>query len=156
MTEIDHGFTTDMIYGIAGTFTGGLSSKGIRLFKKDGWYNVNTVYPICEDKDEVEGLKAYPTIKDLPEAIDVLIVVHKKEKNVEIIREASRLEKKPAVWFMPRTSSAEAIDICKENDMKYTSSCMMGHRQFSGLNRLNMHSIHGYLGGMSKIPEQKH
>ena len=141
MTEIDHGFTTNMVYGIAGTFTGGLSSKGIRLFKKDGWYNVKKVYPISEDQVEVEGLKAYPTVSDVPEPIDVLIVVHKQEKNVAIIREASKLKKKPAIWFMPRTMSSEALAICEENDMKYGSSCMIGHRQFKGLSRLNMHLI---------------
>ena len=154
MTEIDHGFTTDMKYGIAGTFTGGLSSKGLRLLKNE-WYNVNTVYPICEDQTEIEGLKSYPSINELPEPIDVLIVVHKKELTTEVVRQASTLEKKPAIWFMPGTISPESIAICEDNNMKYSSSCIMGHRQFSGLKRVfNMHSIHGYVAGMNKIPKQ--
>jgi hypothetical protein len=82
MVEIDHGFTTDMKYAIAGTFTGGLSSKGFRLLKKgteDSWFCVNQVYPVCENKNEVEGVTAYSSLKDLPEHVDVVIVVHKKE-----------------------------------------------------------------------------
>ena len=47
MVEIANGFTTDMVYAIAGTFTGGLSSKGLRLLNSE-WYNVKRVYPISK------------------------------------------------------------------------------------------------------------
>lgn len=158
MVEIDHGYTTDMKYAIAGTFTGGLSSKGLRLFRKDteeAWYCVNKVYPVVEDKDEVEGLKAYPSLKDLPEPVDVVIVVHKKEKTIETIKEAATLDKKPGIWFMPGTKSKEAVAICEENEMEYGSSCMMGHRAIPGLKRfINMHYFHGTVGGMKKVPKQ--
>ena len=97
MVEIDHGFTTEMKYAIAGTFTGGLSSKGYRLMKQgtdDSWYNIAAVYPVCPDKSEVEGDTAYSSLNELPETVDVIIVVHKKEKTTEIVEEASALKPK--------------------------------------------------------------
>jgi hypothetical protein len=158
MVEIDHGFTTDMKYAIAGTFTGGLSSKGFRLFKKgteDAWYCVNQVYPVCPDKTEVEGVTAYSSLKDLPEPVDVVITVHKKEQTTELVKEAASLEKKPSIWFMPGTISKESIAICEENNMNYGSSCMMGHRVIPGLKRfINIHYIHSKLGGMNRITKQ--
>ena len=160
MVEIDHGFTTDMKYAIAGTFTGGLSSKGFRVMKKgtdDSWYNVEEVYPVCPDKNEIEGgYKTYPTLKDLPKPVDVVIVVHKKEKTTEIVKEASTLKSKPAIWFMPGTESKESIAICEENDMKFASSCMMGHRLIPGWKRFfSIHNFHAKISGMNRIPKQE-
>ncbi len=160
MAEIDHGFTTNMKYAIAGKFTGGLSSKGFRLMKKgtnDSWYNVNEVYPVCPDKNEIEGGNtAYPSLKALPEPVDVVIVVHKKDLTTEIVREASTLDPKPAIWFMPGTQSKESVAICEENDMTFGSSCMMGHRKISGWKRFfNLHNFHSTVGGMNRIPKQE-
>ena len=159
MVEIDHGFTTEMKYAIAGTFTGGLSSKGYRLMKQgtdDSWYNIAAVYPVCQDKSEVEGDTAYSSLNELPETVDVIIVVHKKEKTTEIVEEASALKPKPAIWFMPGTQSEESVAICEENDMKFASSCIMGHRLIPGWKRFfNFHNFHAKVAGMNRIPKQE-
>ncbi|MFW9856687.1 MAG: CoA-binding protein [Candidatus Thorarchaeota archaeon] len=154
MVEIDHGFDTDMTYAIAGTFTGGLSSKGFRALK-DEWFNVKKVYPICPDKDSVDDIKAYQSLGELPEPVDVVIVVHKPSITTDIVRQASRLDPKPAIWFMPRTDTPESIDICEQNGMKYARSCLMGHREVSGMKRfINIHYYHSRLGKMNRIPKQ--
>lgn len=41
-------------------------NKSVRAFVDGGW----TVYPVNAKADEVEGLKAYPSIDDVPEPID--------------------------------------------------------------------------------------
>ncbi|MFQ5979401.1 MAG: CoA-binding protein [Candidatus Heimdallarchaeota archaeon] len=152
--EIDHGFTTDMRYAIAGTFTGGLSSKGYRLLKNE-WYKVQSVYPICADQDEVEGDKTYRSLKDLPEPVDVVVVVHKKALAADVVREAATLDPKPAIWFMPGTDSKESIAICEDNDMKYAKSCVFMHRKLPGIKRFfSYHNWHATLTGANKIPKQ--
>lgn len=154
MVEIDHGFTTEMKYAVAGTFTGGLSSKIYPLLKNE-WYNVMKVYPVCPDKNEIESDTAYNSLKNLPEPVDVVVVVHKKEITTEIVKEASTLDPKPAIWFMPRTDSKESIAICEENNMKYGMSCLMGHRAIPGFKRfINGHWWHSKVGGMNRIPKQ--
>ena len=154
MVEIDHGFTTEMKYAVAGTFTGGLSSKIYPLLKSE-WYNVKKVYPICPDKKEINGDPTYASLKDLPEPIDVVVVVHKKELTSEIVKEASMLNPKPSIWFMPRTDSKESIIICEENGMKYGMSCLMGHRAVPGFKRfINGHWWHSKVSGMNRIPKQ--
>lgn len=158
MVEIDHGFSTENKYAIAGTFTGGLSSKGYKLFKsgtEDSWYCVNKVYAVCPESKTVEGDPTYQSLSALPEPVDVVITVHKKDKTIGIIKEAAILNPKPAIWFMPGTESEEALAICKENGMKYASSCMMGHRLIPGLKRfVNMHYFHSKVSRMNRIPKQ--
>ena len=154
MVEIDHGFTTEMRYAVAGTFTGGLSSKGYRLLKNE-WFNVQQVYPVCPDKDEVEGSKAYKSLKELPESVDVVVVVHEKDLTTGVVREAATLDPKPAIWFMPGTDSKESIAICEDNKMKHGRSCLMGHRRFSSIKRFfSVHYYHSKLAGMNQVPKQ--
>lgn len=143
-----------MTYAVAGTFTGGLSSKIYPLLK-DEWYNVKKVFPVCPDKDNINGDPAYASLKDLPKPVDVVVVVHKKELTTEIVREASNMDPKPGIWFMPRTDSKESIIICEENGMRYGMSCLMGHRKFTGLKRfINGHWWHSKVSGMNRIPKQ--
>lgn len=154
MVEIDHGFTTEMIYAIAGTFTGGLSSKGLKLLKSE-WYNVKNVYPISKDQDKVEGLKSYKDLSSLPEKVDVIVVVHKKDLTTEIVKEASALSYKPAIWFMPGTESDESIAICEEKNLKYAMSCLMGHTAFKGISKfISPHFYHSKFAGFKTIPKQ--
>ena len=156
MVEIDFGFTTDMKYAVAGTFTGGLSNKGYRLLKNE-WYNVKTVYAVCPDEGKkVEGDISYPSLTALPEPVDVVIVVHKKELTTEVVREAAGLNPKPAIWFMPGTDSPESIEICEENDIKYAKSCIFMHRRIPGFKRfLNMHYIHSAFAKVNRISKQE-
>ena len=152
--EIDHGFTTDMKFAVAGTFGGGLSSKGYRLLKNE-WYNVKKVYPVCPDKTEVEGEKAYASLKDLPEPVDVVVVVHKQDITTEVVKEAATLDQKPAIWFMPRTDSTDSVTICEENNMKYAMSCIYMHREIPGWKKwFDFHRWHGVMSGANRVPKQ--
>lgn len=152
--EIDHGFTTEMKFAVCGTFTGGLSSKIYPLLKNE-WYNVKAVYPVVESKKEVHGDKSYASLDELPETVDVVVTVHKKDVTLDLVKKVSKMNPRPGIWFMPRTISEESIKICEENGIKYGSSCLMGHREFSGISRyFNMHNVHGYLGKWNKIPKK--
>lgn len=154
MVEIDHGFTTDMTYAVAGTFTGGLSSKSFRLLKSE-WYCVREVFPVCPDQTEVEGVQAYKSLAELPTVPDVVVVVHKKNITTEVVREATSLDPKPAIWFMPETDSPESIALCEDNNIRFGKSCLMGHRRFTGVGRFfNMHYYHSKFAGMNRIPNQ--
>ena len=113
------------------------------------------VYPISKDLNEVDGLKAIKNLSELPEKVDVVIVVHKKELTTEIVREASKLDYKPAIWFMPGTDSPESIAICEEYGLKYAKSCLLGHTQFKGLSKfISPHYYHSKLAGFNTIPKQ--
>ena len=154
MVEIDHGFTTEMKYGIVSGFRNNYPLNCFRLLKSE-WYNVAKVYPITRKHESIEGITAYKSVKVLPEPIDVLVVINKAEITFEIIKEVLNLPYKPAIWFMPGSISPESIELCEENNLKYAESCLLGHRQFKGISKfINMHYIHSKLSGMHRIPKQ--
>ncbi len=41
-------------------------NKAVRAYLKQGW----RVYPVSPKADEIEGLQAYPSVRDLPGAVD--------------------------------------------------------------------------------------
>ena len=87
--------------------------------------------------------------------LDTVRVVHKKDVTTTIVQEAATLDPKPAIWFMPGTQSKESVAICEDNNMKIASSCINGHRMFTGWKRFfNMHNFHAKVGGMNRIPKQ--
>ena len=154
MVEIDHGFTTEMTYGIAGRFTNKFALNSLKLLTSE-YYNVSKVYPITRKHKVIGNLTAYYSIKDLPEPIDVLIMLHKPHITLEILYEVLELSYKPAIWFLPGTSSPETIAFCEDNNLKYAQSCLFGHRQFKGIGKfVNMHYYHSKIAGMNQIPKQ--
>ena len=154
MVEIDHGFTTEMKYGLASGFSNKYPLELLRFLKSD-WYNVKEVYPISRKCDSVQGISTYKSVKDLPEPIDVLIVVNRKDITFEILKEVLTLPYKPAIWFMPGSASPENIALCEDNKLIYAQSCLYGHREFKGISKfVNMHYIHSKLSGMHRIPRQ--
>ena len=48
------------------------------------------VYPISRSSDEVFGLKAYPTISDVPEHVDLAILIIPAEFVPDTLRECGR------------------------------------------------------------------
>ncbi|RKY36357.1 MAG: CoA-binding protein, partial [Candidatus Omnitrophota bacterium] len=75
------------------------------------------VYPVNPRIKEVEGLKCYPSIKDVPVICDVANIVTPPRITEKIVRECKEKGIK-RVWLQPGAESQEAIDFCKENGIK--------------------------------------
>ena len=154
MVEIDHGFTTEMKYAVAGMFTNGLSSK-IFPKLKDQWYNVAKVYAVCDEKKDVyNGDISFQSLAELPEQIDVLIIVHKEDKTMLLLQEVEDLPYRPSLWFMPRTLTPKVRKRVNEIGLLYAESCLMGHMKRGGLGKLNLHNVHSYISHWKKIGKQ--
>src|SRR6202012_4876823 len=57
------------------------------------------IYPVNPNRPEIQGLKAYPSIGDLPETPDVAIVAVPAELAAPAIEELARLGVKAVVMF---------------------------------------------------------
>jgi len=66
-----------------------------------------TVYPVNPTKDEVMGLKSYPSLKDVPEPIDIVDVFRGSRHLPNIVDEAVEIGAK-AVWAQVGIFSDEA------------------------------------------------
>ena len=79
-------------------------NRALRAFRQQGY----TVVPINPHEKEIEGLKAYPSVLDVPGPIDVATVYLAPEVGEQVIEEIAR-KKIPEVWLNPGAESDALI-----------------------------------------------
>ncbi len=90
-----------------------LQSKGIR------------VYPLNPNADEIEGERAYASVKDLPEPIGGMVTVVPPERTLAIVRECIELGV-PRVWMQPGSESDEVVKLAEDNGIAVSAgACML-------------------------------
>jgi predicted CoA-binding protein len=88
-----------------------------------------TIYPVNPREPEIEGLRAYPTLADLPDLPQVVDVVVPPRVTEEIVRQCAELGLS-RIWMQPGAESEEAITFCQENDIRLVHhACAMVHRR---------------------------
>ena len=75
------------------------------------------VYPVNPGLKEVEGLKCYASVKDIPAAVDVVDIVTPPKITREILTQCKQ-KKISRIWLQPGAESQEAIRFCRENSMQ--------------------------------------
>ena len=89
--------------------------------------------PINPHEDEILKLKAYKNLSEVPYKIDVTIFVVPPKITEEVLKEVKKLNIKK-VWMQPGSESKQAIDFCKQNNIKYTANaCIMIERAKNGV-----------------------
>lgn len=88
---------------------------GYKVFKKlveNGF----TTYAINPNTDYIDGVKAYRTLAEVPESIDVVVFVVKPSITLKVLLEVKKRGIKK-VWLQPGSESKEAIEFCKNNNI---------------------------------------
>ena len=104
-------------------------NKVVRAYRQKGL----ELFPVNPKEKEVEGIPAYPSVRELPEGVDALSVVTPPSVTVEVVREA--LERKiHNIWMQPGAENEEAVKIAKEAGANVISdgSCvlvLLGYRE---------------------------
>ena len=91
------------------------SSYGVAAALMDHGYDIVPVNPTV---DEVLGLRSYPTLADVPGAIDLVDVFRRPKHLEEVAREAAAVGAK-ALWLQLGLRSAEARRIAEGAGMDY-------------------------------------
>ena len=93
-------------------------NKALRAFKAEG----HNVIPINPNEREVEGMKTYPSVLDVPEAIDMATVYVQPDVAMRLLDE---FEQKgiPEVWINPGAETDEMIDTARERKTKLIFAC---------------------------------
>ncbi len=82
------------------------------------------IIPVNPTEEEVIGERAYDTVDQIPERIDVVDVFLPPEKTSEIAEDAVRAEAK-ALWLQEGIENAEARRIAEEGGLAYVENrCM--------------------------------
>jgi uncharacterized protein len=97
-----------------------------------GW----RIIPVNPFVDEVFGQRAYPTLTDMHEPVDLVDIFRPAADAVDIVRQAVAV-KAPAVWLQSGIVSAEARRIATEAELDYVEDrCLAVERAIGGLTRL--------------------
>ena len=112
------------------------------------------IYPVNPQADEIGGLKAYPSIADIPGAVDLAIVLVPQQKALEVVRECVVKGVKGAVLFtagFSETGTKEGQDL--ENELVKTART--GGMRLIGPNGMGLYAPKSGLSffpGVSKDP----
>ena len=127
MAELIREFVGQRIWAVVGA-SADRSKYGNLIFRdlRQAGYNV---YPVNPRGGEIEGLRAYRTLADLPESPQVVDIVVPPKVTEEIVRQCSELGL-DRVWIQPGAESEEAIAFCHKHDIKVVhDTCAMLHRR---------------------------
>ncbi len=97
---------------------------GYKIFKNllSRGYEVYPVHPMIK---EIDGVKCYPKLKDIPVKVDVVNIVVPHEVTEQIVKECKDLGI-TRVWIQPGAESVSAIKYCEENKIKVVYNvCIM-------------------------------
>ncbi len=93
----------------------------VKNLKKRGY----EVYPVNPGLKEVEGLKCYADLYELPCKVDVVDFVVPPEVTEVVLEDCKKLDLQ-RIWLQPGSESKKAIDYCHENSMQVVHDlCVM-------------------------------
>jgi uncharacterized protein len=93
-------------------------NRAVRAFKQQGY----TVVPINPHESEVEGLKAYASVLEVPGTIDMASMYVPPETGEKIIDDIAR-KGIPEVWFNPGAESDALIARARELHIQPIVAC---------------------------------
>jgi predicted CoA-binding protein len=93
-------------------------NKALRAFKAEGY----TVVPVNPNEVEVEGLKTFATVLDVPQAIDMATVYVPPEIGIGLL---AGFEKKgiPEIWINPGADSDELLAEARRRKLNVIAAC---------------------------------
>lgn len=116
-------FLKQKTFAVVGSFKNE-EKVAYKIFKMLTSYGY-TVYPVNPNIKQVDNTKCYPSIEEIPDKIDVLILVTPPEVSLKIVQQALHLGIN-MVWLQPGADNPNVINFCKENKIKVIyNTCIM-------------------------------
>ena len=93
-------------------------NKALRAFKAEGY----TVVPVNPNEAEVEGMKTYASVLDVPLAIDMATVYVPPDIGITLLPD---FEKKgiPEIWVNPGAESDELLADARRRKLNVIAAC---------------------------------
>lgn len=126
--EIFDKYKTVAVYGMS--TNPAKPSHKVPVFILGKGYNVIPVNPVA---DEIAGKKAYKSLMDIPDTIEILNVFRPSEHCLDVVKEA--VERKNAkgdiklVWLQEGIINEEAKKLAEQNGMEFIQNACM-HKEY--------------------------
>jgi uncharacterized protein len=85
----------------------------LRELKQRGY----RVFPVHPQAESLEGERCYPSLLQLPEKVEGVLIVVPPNQTEQVVRDAAAAGIK-RVWMQQGAASPEAVQFCKENGMR--------------------------------------
>ncbi|MBC7094212.1 MULTISPECIES: CoA-binding protein [Thermococcus] len=83
------------------------------------------VLPVNPNYDEIEGLKCYRSVKEIPKEVDVIVFVLPPKVGIQVAKEAVEAGFKK-LWFQPGAESEEIREFLEKAGVEYSfGRCIM-------------------------------
>lgn len=108
------------------------------------------VFPVHPDAAEIDGTPCFPSIADLPEPVDGLILCVPPARTEELVRDAVKHGIRN-IWMQQGSDSPEAVNVCRDNGINEVhGECIMMFANPAGF-----HKFHRWLWKViGKLPER--
>src|SRR5678815_4243449 len=93
-------------------------NKALRAFQAEGY----TVIPINTHEREVEGLRSYASVLDVPGAIDMATVYVQPDVAFRLLDEFER-KQIPEIWINPGAESDELLSEASRRKLNVIAAC---------------------------------
>lgn len=101
-------------------------NKAVRAYKEQGW----TVYPITPGADQVEGLRAYRSIADVPGPIDRITLYLPPAIALQVLPDIAAA--RPAEFFVnPGADDPQVIEKARQLGLQPIQACSILELGFS-------------------------
>jgi len=115
-----------------------ISFQIARYLKNSGF----TIIPVNPNEESVLGEKSYPAMKNLPDdlEIDMVVIFRNKKFTEEMVRQivewAVHTGQRPFIWTQLNVSTPEAKQLAEKNGLRYVENrcVMVEHRQQMDVN----------------------
>ena len=93
-------------------------NKALRAFQQQGY----TVFPVNTHETEVEGLRAYPSVLDIPVPLDMATVYVPPASGLVVVQELAR-KGVGEVWLNPGADEDEVLDRARALGLNVIQAC---------------------------------
>ena len=93
-------------------------NRALRAFKAEGY----TVVPVNPNEPEVEGMKTYPTVLDVPHPIDMATVYVPPEIGIALLPQFER-KGIPEIWINPGAESDALLEDARRRNLNVIAAC---------------------------------
>jgi predicted CoA-binding protein len=125
MEKLAKEFMAQKRFALVGA-TSNTSKNGYRIFKNLSRRGYQ-VYPVNPGLEELEGVKCYHSLADIPVRVDVVDFVVPPQVTEATLKECKRLGLE-RIWLQPGSESEAAIAFCHENGLKVVHDiCVMSN-----------------------------
>ena len=96
------------------------SYKAVKLLEKNG----HTVFPVHKRITEIEGIKVYSQISEIPQSIDTITFYVSADISSKMIDEVLKISPKRAI-FNPGAENAELSEQLQKNNIVTLNACTL-------------------------------